>query len=219
MMLENKYEDKAIDYYDNYRSDIIPLLPKHSARALEIGCGTGNTLAYLKANGYCDWTYGVEMFPEALDRAASNVDILYSCNIEGAVLPIEPHSINLILCLDVLEHLVNPEKVISYLHTLLAPGGIIIASIPNVRHYSVVFPLVFKNEWEYKNAGVLDSTHLRFFVKKTAIDLMESSGLKLEDLVHSGLFTKKQKILSAITFGAIRSFCTLQYLIKVSNNP
>ena len=159
------------------------------------------------------------MFPEALDRAASNVDILYSCNIEGAVLPIEPHSINLILCLDVLEHLVNPEKVISYLHTLLAPGGIIIASIPNVRHYSVVFPLVFKNEWEYKNAGVLDSTHLRFFVKKTAIDLMESSGLKLEDLVHSGLFTKKQKILSAITFGAIRSFCTLQYLIKVSNNP
>jgi SAM-dependent methyltransferase len=218
-MLENKYEDKAIDYYDNYRSDIIPLLPKHSARALEIGCGTGNTLAYLKANGYCDWTYGVEMFPEALDRAASNVDILYSCNIEGAVLPIEPHSINLILCLDVLEHLVNPEKVISYLHTLLAPGGIIIASIPNVRHYSVVFPLVFKNEWEYKNAGVLDSTHLRFFVKKTAIDLMESSGLKLEDLVHSGLFTKKQKILSAITFGAIRSFCTLQYLIKVSNNP
>ena len=37
-MLENKYEDKAIDYYDNYRSDIIPLLPKHSARALEIGC-------------------------------------------------------------------------------------------------------------------------------------------------------------------------------------
>ena len=219
MMLKNKYEDKAIDYYDNYRSDIIPLLPKHSARALEIGCGTGNTLAYLKANGYCDWTYGVEMFPEALDRAASNVDILYSCNIEGAVLPIEPHSINLILCLDVLEHLVNPEKVISYLHTLLAPGGIIIASIPNVRHYSVVFPLVFKNEWEYKNAGVLDSTHLRFFVKKTAIDLMESSGLKLEDLVHSGLFTKKQKILSAITFGAIRSFCTLQYLIKVSNNP
>lgn len=218
-MLENKYEDKAIDYYDNYRSDIIPLLPKHSARALEIGCGTGNTLAYLKANGYCDWTYDVEMFPEALDRAASNVDILYSCNIEGAVLPIEPHSINLILCLDVLEHLVNPEKVISYLHTLLAPGGIIIASIPNVRHYSVVFPLVFKNEWEYKNAGVLDSTHLRFFVKKTAIDLMESSGLKLEDLVHSGLFTKKQKILSAITFGAIRSFCTLQYLIKVSNNP
>ena len=219
MILDNKYEDKAIDYYDNYRSDIIPLLPKHSARALEIGCGTGNTLAYLKANGYCDWTYGVEMFPEALDRAASNVDILYSCNIEGAVLPIEPHRINLILCLDVLEHLVNPEKVISYLHTLLAPGGIIIASIPNVRHYSVVFPLVFKNEWEYKNAGVLDSTHLRFFVEKTATDLMESSGLKLEDLVHSGLFTKKQKILSAITFGAIRSFCTLQYLIKVSNNP
>lgn len=219
MMLENKYEDKAIDYYDNYRSDIIPLLPKHSARALEIGCGTGNTLAYLKANGYCDWTYGVEMFPEALDRAASNIDILYSCNIEGAVLPIEPHSINLILCLDVLEHLVNPEKVISYLHTLLAPEGIIIASIPNVRHYSVVFPLVFKNEWEYKNAGVLDSTHLKFFVKKTAVDLMESSGLKLEDLVHSGLFTKKQKILNAITFGAIRSFCTLQYLIKVSNNP
>jgi 2-polyprenyl-3-methyl-5-hydroxy-6-metoxy-1,4-benzoquinol methylase len=181
-MLEEKYSKKNSSYYGNYRSDILPLMPKHVARVLEVGCGTGNTLAYLKANGYCDWIGGVELFPDAIEEARCKLDELYEGNIEHIKLQVDEGSIDVILCLDVLEHLVNPEKVVAYLHTLLAPGGIIVASIPNVRHYSVVFPLLFGGKWEYKNSGILDNTHLRFFVRKTATNLMQSSGLTIDKI-------------------------------------
>jgi 2-polyprenyl-3-methyl-5-hydroxy-6-metoxy-1,4-benzoquinol methylase len=216
-MLEENYQLKTETYYENYRKDIIPLLPKHVNRVLEIGCGTGNTLAYLKGNNYCEWIGGVELFQEAATEAATKLDWIYEGNVEEMKLGIQPRSIDMILCLDVLEHLINPQKVVAYLHTLLSPKGIIIASIPNVRHRSVVVPLVFQNKWDYKDCGVLDNTHLKFFVKDTAIDLMKSSGLKFEQIL-SNQGGRKDKILNLITLGSISSFFEIQYLIKVSND-
>jgi 2-polyprenyl-3-methyl-5-hydroxy-6-metoxy-1,4-benzoquinol methylase len=213
-MLETDYQQKKQDYYEEYRKDILPLLPKHAARILEVGCGTGNTLVYLKDNNYCDWTCGIELFPEAATIAKDRVDLFFQGNIETFDLPIEPNSVDVILCLDVLEHLVNPEAVIQKLHQYLAPNGMIIASLPNVRHYSVLIPLLFQNKWEYKESGILDKTHLRFFVKKTAISLMESSGLKLTNMIQSLAF-EKSIIANIATLGIFKSFLTWQYLIQV----
>jgi 2-polyprenyl-3-methyl-5-hydroxy-6-metoxy-1,4-benzoquinol methylase len=217
--LQDKYETKTGNYYDNYRQDILPLMPDHVSRVLEIGCGTGNTLAYLKANGYCDWICGVELFPDAASQAVTKLDRLYQTNIEERELPIESGSIDLILCLDVLEHLVDPHQVVAYLDHLLVPGGVIIASIPNVRHKSVVMPLVFKNQWNYIDGGVLDHTHLRFFVKDTAIDLMRSSGLQLEKCAGSHFYADRwDRLLNQLTFSVFHSFLFKNYLIKVSKN-
>jgi SAM-dependent methyltransferase len=215
-MLLNDYDSKNESYYEYYRKDILPLVPKHVGKVLEIGCGTGNTLAYLKANGYCDWVGGVELFPDAAAEAISKVDKLYEGNIEEMDLPIELGSIDMILCLDVLEHLINPEIVIKKLHTYLTPGGIIIASIPNINHYSVTFPLFFQNKWDYQENGILDKTHLRFFVRQTAINLMSCSGLKINKVLPSLAF-KKSIVLNIATFGLFESFLTWQYLIKVIN--
>jgi 2-polyprenyl-3-methyl-5-hydroxy-6-metoxy-1,4-benzoquinol methylase len=216
-VLETEYSKKESGYYSNFREDIIPLCPLHVSKILEVGCGSGNTLAYLKENGYCDEVYGVEMFSDAAEIAENRVDNLYRSDIEKLNLPIVPGSIEVILCLDVLEHLVHPHKVVEYLHTLLSRNGIIIASIPNVRHYSVVFPLIFQNKWEYKERGVLDKTHLRFFTKQTVIELMTSSGLEIVSICNSPM-SKKTKFLNMITFGIFRSFLSIQYLIKVSKS-
>jgi SAM-dependent methyltransferase len=220
-MLQDQYKIKKDGYYSNYRKDILPLCPQHVKRVLEVGCGSGNTLQFLKDNGYCDWTGGVELFPEAAAAAASKVDRLYQSNIEDLNLPVDPDSIDMILCLDLLEHLIDPYKVIEYLHTLLAPGGIIIASIPNVRHFSVVFPLLFQNKWEYQERGILDKTHIKFFVKSTAIELMESSGLKLLDILSCAT-PGKTSFVNNLTLKIFESFITVQYIVKVekraSNN-
>ena len=215
--MQDKYEIKTSSYYGNYRQDILPLVPNHASRVLEIGCGTGNTLTHLKANGYCDWICGVELFPDAAIQAAPKLDRLYQTNIEETELPIESGSIDLILCLDVLEHLVDPHKVIAYLDRLLAPGGVIIASIPNVRHNSVVMPLVFKNQWNYRDGGVLDHTHLRFFVEDTAVDLMKSSGLQLDKCIGSNFYADRwDRLLNQLTLGVFSSFFFKNYLVKVS---
>jgi 2-polyprenyl-3-methyl-5-hydroxy-6-metoxy-1,4-benzoquinol methylase len=216
-MLQDKYETKTDSYYGNYRQDILPLVPKHVGKVLEIGCGTGNTLAYLKANGYCDWVCGVELFPNAAREAAPKLDKLYEDNVEEMRLQIEPASIDMILCLDVLEHLVNPQKVVAYLHTLLAPGGVMIASIPNVRHHSVVVPLVLQNSWDYRDSGVLDNTHLRFFVRRSAVELMKSSGLRLEKSIGSNFYSDRwDKVLNTLSLGLLKSFFFKNYLVKVS---
>ncbi len=53
----------------------------------------------------------------------------------------------------------------------------IVASLPNVRHYRVSGGLLFRGRWHLQDAGILDRTHLRFFVKDTMIELLTHSGL------------------------------------------
>jgi 2-polyprenyl-3-methyl-5-hydroxy-6-metoxy-1,4-benzoquinol methylase len=215
-MQQDKYNEKDKDYYSNHRHDILELIPKNVSKILEIGCGTGNTLAYLKNNGYCNWVGGVDLFPEAAKEAATKLDMVHQGNIEDRQLPVEAGSIDTILCLDVLEHLIDPHKVIGYLHTLLVPGGTIIASIPNIGYFPVIVRLLFQNKWEYGESGILDKTHLRFFVKKTAVELMESSGLSLLD-VRSYPMKERDYLINLMTLGLFKDRLTTQYLIKVSN--
>jgi 2-polyprenyl-3-methyl-5-hydroxy-6-metoxy-1,4-benzoquinol methylase len=214
-VLEQKYRDKEDVYYGNCRKDILPLLPKRASRILEIGCGSGDTLAFLKANGYCHHTIGVELFSAAADIAVDRVDELYRSNIEEMDLAVDPGSVDVILCLDVLEHLVNPHQVIRYLHKFLSPGGCMIASIPNVRHVTASLPLLLNNRWEYKDSGILDHTHLRFFVRDTAIQLMQCSGLNLDKVLGN---LGKGALFNKVSLGIFESFLTLQYLVKVVND-
>ena len=140
-------------YYEYTRREIMDLLPENTSRVLEIGCGSGNTLVWLKSLKHCAWVGGVEMMPDAAARAREKLDEVYPVNIEQNPIPIPERSLDLILCLDVLEHMVDPWAVICRLHKLLKPGGSLIASIPNVRNQAVLFPLLFQGKWNYAEAG------------------------------------------------------------------
>ena len=106
---------------------------------------------------------------------------------------------------------------ISHLHRGLTPQGTIIASIPNVRNFTALLPLVFQNRWQLTDAGILDRTHLRFFVRDTAIELMTSSGLRLDDIRAKPSGGRKVRYFRALTAGLVNSFTDLQYLIRVRN--
>ena len=214
-MNESSYRVKDRSYFGAVRKDILSIIPKNLNKVLEVGCGNGSTLMYLKAHKYCQWTCGVELFINASEIDDQSIDEFYQLDIEQKSLPIEKSSIDLILCLDVLEHLVNPNETVNYLHTLLRPNGLIIASIPNVRHYSVLLPLIFQGKWEYKNEGLLDSTHLRFFAKETAMRLMISSGLELVEIKSTISDGWRTKLVNLITFQLLIPFFELQYLVKV----
>jgi len=207
---------KSDEYYAGIRKDILPLLPDKLNRVLEIGCGTGGTLKWLKDRYGCEWVGGVELYPDAAKQARNKLDVVYEGNIERMDLPIGPSTLDLILCLDVLEHLVDPWRVTSFLQKLLKPGGALIISVPNIRNRDILFPLLFKGKWDYTEAGVLDKTHLRFFVRRTAIELVESSGLTVDKVGATGLErkTKKSRIFISLLPDYIKSFLVLQYLIR-----
>lgn len=214
------YEDKNSDYYSHVRREILPLLPSNCERILEIGCGRGDTLLWLKdTQKNCAWIGGVELFPDSGSIAATRLDWFCGGSIETLDLALEAESIDLILCLDVLEHLVDPWKSVAKLQSLLKPGGHLIGSIPNVRYYSASFALFFKGQWRYQQEGILDKTHLRFFTKETAIALLESSGLKHDLLIGKGLEKgRKARWINFLTLGLFRPFFEFQYLIRVAKS-
>jgi 2-polyprenyl-3-methyl-5-hydroxy-6-metoxy-1,4-benzoquinol methylase len=139
---------------------------------------------------------------------------VYEGNIEQLDLPIAPGSIDVVLCLDVLEHLVDPWTTAARLAKLLKPRGVLIASIPNVRHFRVVLPLLFRGRWEYGEFGLMDRTHLRFFTEQSARQLLRQAGLRVDDVRKSGLESLHKRAVIALSAGLLEPLLVFQYLIR-----
>jgi 2-polyprenyl-3-methyl-5-hydroxy-6-metoxy-1,4-benzoquinol methylase len=203
-------------YHGLVRTDIIPLVPKAGGTLLDVGGGIGATAARLKALGHADRVGVVDLVPPA---DGADRDFSYNGNLEDPALldriAAEQGPFTTILCLDVLEHLVDPWQIVARLHAALAPGGVIVASVPNVRHYSALLPLLLRGRWTLTDAGILDRTHLRFFVRESAIALMTSSGLVLEEVRGRASGGGKVRLFRGMTLGLLNSFTDLQYLIRV----
>jgi 2-polyprenyl-3-methyl-5-hydroxy-6-metoxy-1,4-benzoquinol methylase len=174
------YAEKADSYFDSARAEIAPLLPERFDRVLEIGCGAGATMNWLRSRRTIQYAAGVELVSEAASKASAVFDTVLTGNIETLNLP--EGKFDLIVALDVLEHLVDPWSVVRRLHGALNPGGAVIVSLPNVGHYSVALPLIARGRWDYTSDGLLDRTHLRFFNRQSAIELMTSTGLVVDKI-------------------------------------
>jgi len=205
-------------YHDDVRVDVAPYLVATTGSLLDVGGGTGATAAYMKKRGLAGRVGVADQVSS--DAAHPDIDFHRSGNLDdpafvNSVLAEGPF--DTILCLDILEHLIDPWSVVAQLHQGLAPGGRIVASIPNVRHYRVSGRLFFKGRWELQDAGILDRTHLRFFVRDTAVDLMTRSGLTLE-LVETpprGRHHQAAKVLHKIAFGRLDSLVSVDYIVRV----
>jgi len=202
----------GFDYFNNRRADIESLLPGTFKRVLEVGCGTGATLRWLGSLHEGVETVGIEINPEVRPILEGNVGRA----ITAPALPCPEGlgTFDLILFLDVLEHLADPDAAVQAYVPLLSPGGSLIVSLPNVAHFSVSGPLFFKGQFEYEEAGILDRTHLRFFVESSALGLMNRNGLKVVDGLCRGPHTGKTRLLDRLSLGLMRRVLTRQYVFR-----
>ncbi len=205
------------DYYGLVRSEIAPLLPARlgngGGRILEFGCAAGETLHWLKQHFPAAETVGIEINRALEERLARNVSKAIFIEPQDR-LPAGLGAFELILALDVLEHLADPLAMLRQLSAQLAPGGTIIVSLPNIAHYSVTLPLLFQRRFDYQDAGILDRTHLRFFVEETAIALMNDAGLVVESGVVNGLQRRRNQLINLATFGILRHRLVEQYIMR-----
>jgi SAM-dependent methyltransferase len=176
------YLEKSAAYFGNPRTDIAPLLPERIDRVLEVGCGSGATMRWIRTQRSVHHAVGIELFPEAARLAAATFDLLLSGNVETMSLP--EGRFDLIIALDVLEHLVDPWLAVRRLQAMLSDDGAMVVSLPNISHYSVSIPLLFRDRWRYQSDGLLDRTHLRFFTRETTLDLLTSGGLIVDKVEH-----------------------------------
>lgn len=212
------YSDKSGDYFAHARKEIEPLLPKKCGRVLEIGCGSGATLGWLRQNHQAVRTVGIEIAEAAAVQARVLADEVHCLDFERHDLPGGAQKFDLVLCLDVLEHMVDPWAVVDRLATrYLETGGTLIVSLPNVRHYSVVLPLFLGGRWDYEDAGLLDRTHLRFFTKASAKTLLSHPQFGAVSCTATGFDGwSVKRVLNAMTLGFFQELVTYQYFLSVS---
>lgn len=171
------------DYFQYVRREIEPLVPRQVRSALEIGCGAGGTMRWLRSVRPIEYAAGVELFEEPAQRARTVFDDVEAGDIGAASLEFRVPAFDVILALDVLEHLVDPWTTLRRLRGLLSPDGVFIASIPNVAHIEVAGQLFLRGSWNYAEKGLLDRTHLRFFTRETIADLFQGSGYAVDAVV------------------------------------
>ena len=215
-VVSNLYLDKEDDYFSQVRSEIEDLLPNYSKETLDIGCGDGATLEWIKASKRCEKTYGIEISESSYLKAKKILDETLNINIEKEKNFFMKKKFDLILVLDVIEHLIDPWKFLNLIKSRLNEGGSIIISVPNIRHYSILKDLIFFGNWEYSQSGILDRTHLRFFTKKTLKKIFEKEKLNIEMLKKYPIdYSGKAKILNKISFNLFSDFLTQQYIFKL----
>lgn len=197
-------------YYRHVRSEIAPLLPPTANRILDVGCGAGVTSAWLKTIYPNAYTIGLEGNAELHAELARNVDETHIVNLNDP-LP-DVGTPDLVLLLDVLEHLPHPEGLLARLVPLMSPEATMIVSLPNVAHLSVAARLFLLGRFDYRDEGILDHTHMRFFYKESALALVRDAGLEVMNGLLSGLQGRKARLVDFLTLGLIRHRLTVQYL-------
>jgi SAM-dependent methyltransferase len=215
-VLESFHHMMSQDYFEHKRSDIAPLLPSTVSRVLDVGCGTGSTSGWLKTIYPNAYTIGLEGNPALRTILERNVDEAHIVDLNRR-LP-DVGSPDLVLLLDVLEHLVHPDQLLAQLVDVMADDATIIVSLPNIAHIAVSARLFFMGRFDYQDAGILDRTHLRFFYKDSAFSLIERAGLELHGLSRPGLersdAPRRWRLLNRLTMGLLQDRFAQQYVLS-----
>ena len=156
-------------------SKIVSLVPP-ATRVLEFGCATGYMTEVLKNRLGCT-VVGIEIDRDAAalaEQYAERVIVGDAETIDYAA-ELAGEEFDVVLFADVLEHLKEPADVLRRVRPFIGENGVVVASIPNIAHASVRLALL-GGEFRYREWGLLDDTHLRFFTRASIQDLFEETG-------------------------------------------
>ncbi len=169
----------SIQYYQFGRSEMREFMPDTYSRVLEVGCGSGNFAKSFNVNVE---SWGVEPDAAAAAIASKHMTKVIVGSYESVCEDIAENYFDLIICNDVIEHIEHYDKFLTDIKNKLTHNGTLLMSIPNVRFLPNLFELLVLKDWRYREAGILDKTHLRFFTRKSLQRTLEELGWKIETI-------------------------------------
>lgn len=178
--MTSRYDQPVNPDLPNNAHSIAVRMVGWNQRVLELGAAGGHVTKTLAARN-CQVTaveYDAEALP-ALKEVTEHV-VIGDLN-DPATLDDLSGEFDVVLAGDVLEHLLDPDRVLRQAVALLAPAGRVIVSLPNVAHADVRLALL-QGRWEYRGYGLLDATHIKFFTYASMNTLIRQAGLVLLDL-------------------------------------
>lgn len=149
------------------------------SEVLDIGCGSGSLGNHLAKNLKCR-VDGITYSEEEARLAREYYQSVWVFNLEADASKLDTVDMkyDFVVCADILEHLRNPDEILSRCHSLLKEEGKLLISIPNIGYAGVIASLLH-GKFQYSDEGILDRTHVRFFTLSSATDLIERSGWKI----------------------------------------
>ena len=207
--------------YVGERSDVQRLVPETARLILDVGCSTGSLGAAIKQRTRSQ-VIGIEYSREMAEVASKLLDRVFVGDAAQILSSNElsAYTFDAILFADVLEHLVDPWSALRSATRFLNEGGVVIASIPNIRHVYTLGNLLFKGYWPYNDRGIHDRTHLRFFTKKNIRELFQGAGLRIDSATATYRLVDSPNTINrfakSLAFPGIRDFLAFQYLVIAS---
>lgn len=221
------YETKPADYFGVGRHEMLPFVPAHCFRVLDVGCGAGAFGELLKQTRKAE-VWGVEPVTSAALKASDKLDRVINSSF-GPETDLPGGTFDCVVFNDVLEHLRAPEEALRYAKTLLSPEGVIVASIPNIQYLPIFWQLLFHAQWEYVDAGILDKTHFRFFTRSTITKLFHDEAYSLERICGINAYRGvpdasrrmrvAHKIVNAFFFGKFTDMKFQQFAVVAKAAP
>lgn len=211
-------------YYLGTRPELKPFLPDNYTKVLEIGCGEGNFIKNLTKQ--CEY-WGIEPTEHAAAIAEQNLFSVLHGTYQDVHAKLPERYFDLIICNDVIEHMVDHDRFLEEIKQKLSPDGCLVGSIPNVRFIGNLIEVLFKRDWRYREDGILDRTHLRFFTEKSLKRTFEQHNYKIVKLqgINSALprLRSLKKIIKyilyrlteLITLGGSRDIKYLQFAFRI----
>jgi trans-aconitate methyltransferase len=209
--------------YEGSRPEVRALVPPQAVRVLDLGCSSGMLGWRLKEEQGVRSVAGIELEPAYAEDARTRLDEVHCLDLND--LPRRRDVLaalgqfDCIVAADVLEHLVEPWAVLDAAVQTLNPGGALVVSLPNVRHWSVLRALLVQGTWPRADeGGIFDSSHLRWFALRDATEMIEAAGLRIESVHplhwYRRLLRPLSPIVRALDTTRLREFLAPQFLIR-----
>ena len=205
--------------YVGLRQDVLNLVPYDANKILDIGCSVGALGEAIKQRTNAE-VVGIEIDEQMGKVAKEKLDSVIIEDVERISLAdyVSPNYFDCIIFADTLEHMKNPWDILKYATSFLNNEGVIIASIPNVRHYTTIANLLLRAYWPYRERGIHDKAHLRFFTLKNIGELFQQANLKIVSIKRNYRIIEKPHPLNKYAkyfafFPPLKDFLTFQYLV------
>jgi len=193
-------------YYDHSRSEALDLLLACPQRILDIGCGRGGVTRALKQRCPEARSAGLDLFLDSDFDYASIFDEFAQVDLELDALPVDISSFDLVLLLDVMEHLRNPDALLDKLVSAATSGCYFLVSLPNFHYYSNLLTILRSGRFQYTDAGILDRTHVRFFGLDDARELLEKRLTILNVLPYNPFENIKSRMIGYLFGNRYRAY-------------
>jgi len=183
---------------------------EHSGTALDVGCGAGDNARILAARGWS--VFGITLSPAEQASAEQVCSKVWVHDLERGLPEAATGPYDLVILSHVLEHLRNPESLLSQISRAITPEGRVAVALPNILNWHQRL-LFLAGRFEYSEEGIMDNTHLRFYTFSSARQMIEKSGFRVVRAKGAGSvlpWGPLRQLVPCFTSSIDRLFCRLR---------